>query len=142
MTVIIANTLVQQLNEMVLTCMGLYFSSERQADLERGVASAAKDFGYSDTESCIRWLVSSPLNQKQIEVLASHLTIGETYFFRESGTFQALEEDILPELIRERRNKNQQIRIWSAACATGEEPFIDRDLARVPERAYRAGPRS
>jgi chemotaxis protein methyltransferase CheR len=56
-------------------------------------------------------------------VLASHLTIGETYFFRDSGTFQALEEHILPELIRQRRGKNQQFRIWSAACATGEEPY-------------------
>jgi chemotaxis protein methyltransferase CheR len=56
-------------------------------------------------------------------VLASHLTIGETYFFRDSATFQALEEHILPELIRQRRGKNQQLRIWSAACATGEEPY-------------------
>jgi len=114
---------MQQLNDMVAIRMGLYFPLERQIELERGVASAAKEFGYSDTESCIRWLVSSPLTQKQVEVLASHLTIGETYFFRDSATFQALGEHILPELIRQRRGKNQQFRIWSAACATGEEPY-------------------
>jgi chemotaxis protein methyltransferase CheR len=114
---------MQQLNDMVAIRMGLYFPLERQVDLERGVTSAAKEFGYSDTESCIRWLVSSPLTQKQVEVLASHLTIGETYFFRDSATFQALEEHILPELIRQRRGKSQQFRIWSAACATGEEPY-------------------
>jgi chemotaxis protein methyltransferase CheR len=114
---------MQQLNDMVATRMGLYFPLERQVDLERGIVSAAKEFGNSDTESCIRWLLSSTLTQNQIEVLASHLTIGETYFFRDSATFQALEEHILPELIRQRRGKNQQFRIWSAACATGEEPY-------------------
>ena len=123
MTVTIANPLMQQLNDMVATRMGLYFPLERQVDLERGIVSAAKEFGYNDTASCIRWLLSSTLTQNQIEVLASHLTIGETYFFRDSATFQALEEHILPELIRQRRGKNQQFRIWSAACATGEEPY-------------------
>ena len=123
MTVTIANPLMQQLNDMVATRMGLYFPLERQVDLERGVVSAAKEFGYNDTASCIQWLLSSTLTQNQIEVLASHLTIGETYFFRDSATFQALEEHILPELIRRRRGKNQQLRIWSAACATGEEPY-------------------
>jgi chemotaxis protein methyltransferase CheR len=40
-------------------------------------------FAFNDAESCISWFVSSPMTQRQIEILASHLTIGGTYFFRE-----------------------------------------------------------
>jgi chemotaxis protein methyltransferase CheR len=53
----------------------------------------------------------------------SHLTIGETYFFRERKTFDALAQRILPELIRRRRGREQRLRLWSAACSTGEEPY-------------------
>jgi chemotaxis protein methyltransferase CheR len=49
MTLTITNPLMQQLNDMVAIRMGLYFPLERQIELERGVASAAKEFGYSDT---------------------------------------------------------------------------------------------
>jgi chemotaxis protein methyltransferase CheR len=56
-------------------------------------------------------------------VLADHLTVGETYFFREPRTFEILADTILPELIRQRRGDQRRLRIWSAACCTGEEPY-------------------
>ena len=52
----------------------------------------------------------------------SGLTVGETYFMRDSAQFAALRQDILPELIR-RRQKERRLRIWSAGCASGEEPY-------------------
>jgi len=55
--------------------------------------------------------------------LAHHLTVGETYFFRDRSLFQALEEQVLPPLIQNRRAAGRRLRIWSAACCTGEEPY-------------------
>jgi chemotaxis protein methyltransferase CheR len=52
----------------------------------------------------------------------SHLTVGETYFFRDNTTFAALAEQILPCLI-DRMRSQKKMRIWSAACCTGEEPY-------------------
>ncbi len=115
--------LLSQLSEFVADRMGFHFPQERWADLERGIRSAARDFEFNDTESCVQWLVSSPVTQSQIEMLASHLTVGETYFFRERQSFEMLEERILPELIRKRRDSEQRLRIWSAGCCTGEEPY-------------------
>ncbi len=58
-----------------------------------------------------------------MHTLASHLTIGETYFFRERKTLDVLATKVLPELIDRRRGRDQRLRLWSAACATGEEPY-------------------
>jgi chemotaxis protein methyltransferase CheR len=112
------------LSELIAEKTGLHFPRERRPDLERGVAAAATEFGFADTASCAAWLLSSgPLTRAHLHTLASHLTVGETYFFRERKTFDALAEHILPELIRRRRGHQQRLRLWSAACSTGEEPY-------------------
>jgi len=119
----IPDVLFSQLAEFLAAKMGLYFPRERWRDLERGIESAARDFGFPSVESCIQKLISSSWEKGQIEILASHLTVGETYFFREKNTFSALEEHIFPDLIRSRRRDQRRLRIWSAGCATGEEPY-------------------
>ena len=116
-------TLLPRLSEFVAAQMGLHFPPERWRDLERGVISAAREFGFADTEAFAQWLLTSPLTRNRVEVLASYLTVGETYFFREKRAFELLEEGILPELIRSRKGTEQRLRIWSAGCATGEEPY-------------------
>lgn len=70
-----------------------------------------------------RWLMSSPLTRDKVMVLATHLTTGETYFFREPQVFTILENRILRELIDSRRGINQRLNIWCAACSTGEETY-------------------
>ena len=119
----IADTLLADLSEFVAGKMGLYFTKERLHDLERGLGSAAKEFGFEDKETCARWLMSSPLTREQVEILAGHLTVGETYFFREKKTFKTLEWEVLTRLIDFRRGSGRYLRIWSAGCATGEEPY-------------------
>lgn len=115
--------LLSQLSDFVAAQMGLHFPAGRWRDLERGIRSAAGEFGFKDAGACGQWLLSSPLTKNQIETLASHVTVGETYFFREKKSFEVLEETILPELIRSRRGSERRLRIWSAGCCTGEEPY-------------------
>lgn len=103
--------------------MGLHFPPERAADLQRGIRSATREFGFEDVADCVQWLMSAPLTRSQIEILASNLTVGETYFFREKRTFEIFEEHVLPELLRLRRGGEQRLRLWSAACCSGEEPY-------------------
>ena len=111
---------LSQLSECVAARMGLHFPRERWRDLERHANSAAKEFGFADIKAFLQWLLSSPLTREQIETLASHMTVGETYFFREKESFEILEKTILPELIRSRRGSERRLRIWSAGCCTGE----------------------
>jgi chemotaxis protein methyltransferase CheR len=58
-----------------------------------------------------------------MDILTSHLTIHETYFWREPQVFEALVTQVLPELVCSRKSGDKRLRIWSAGCATGEEPY-------------------
>jgi chemotaxis protein methyltransferase CheR len=112
-----------RLSEFIAQNTGLHFPPERRSDLQRGFTAAAAEFGFADSARCADWLLSASLTRPQLHTLASHLTVGETYFFRERRTFDALAQRILPELLRRRRGREQRLRLWSAACSTGEEPY-------------------
>lgn len=115
--------LLSRLSELVATKMGLHFPPERRADLGRGIAAAAADFNFPDAESCAHWLLSTPLTRQMNGVLAGHLSVGETYFFRERQSLEAFGEHILPQLLQSRRQHGRRLRIWSAGCSTGEEAY-------------------
>lgn len=115
--------LLQELSGFVAGRLGLHFPQHRWHDLERRISQAAVDFGFDNAKQCIEWLLGNELSPEQIGVLARHLTIGETYFFREKSSFEKLETLILPELIASRRGRDQRLRIWSAGCSSGEEPY-------------------
>ena len=119
----LSSPLLSRLSEFVATQTGLHFPPERWADLERGIAAAAPDFNFSDRESCARWLLSAPLTRHMNEVLASHLSVGETYFFREKQSLEILGEQVLVQLLQSRRQNERRLRIWSAGCSTGEEAY-------------------
>jgi chemotaxis protein methyltransferase CheR len=124
MSTIISDPVLMQLSEFVASRLGLHFPRERWCDLQRTVSGSARECGRGkDLDRYIQELLSPSLTQKQLEVLANHLTVGETYFFREKRSLEILEERILPELIRARAGLGTPIRIWSAGCATGEEPY-------------------
>ena len=115
------NTLLQ-LSDFIASHLALNFPKKRWNDLERNIVSASNEFGYKEVESFIQRIMSSPLTYEHIEILTAHLTNNETYFWREHKTFEVLEQNIFPELIQIRQEE-KRIRIWSAGCSTGEEPY-------------------
>ncbi|MGA2765381.1 MAG: CheR family methyltransferase [Spirochaetia bacterium] len=116
-------SLLGRLSQFVAARMGLHFPQERWGDLANGVASAAREHGRKDAVEYAQWLLSAALTRREIETLASHLTVGETYFFREKRSFEILEDEIIPELIRIHQAGDLRLRIWSAGCSTGEEAY-------------------
>jgi len=124
MTSTLSPALLDEFSHFIANEIGLHFPKEKWSDLEKGILAATHAFKFNQTEACVHWLMSTQLNKTQIEILASELTVGETYFFRDSNLFKALEETILPQLIYKRFLENKKyLRIWSAGCATGEEPY-------------------
>jgi len=120
---VLADPLWERLSQFIARKIGLHFPPERITDLRRGLADAAEEFGFADSVRCAEWVLSATLTRPQLHTLASHLTVGETYFLRERRTFEALSNVILPDLIGRRRGREQRLRLWSAACCTGEEAY-------------------
>ncbi len=123
MTKRISNALLEHFADFLAMQTGWYYPKEKQLDLLKGLRIITKEFGFNDPEECICWLMSKPLTKKQVDILACQFTVGETYFIREPKVFDALEKNVLMELIRKRRQTDKRLRIWSAGSCTGEEPF-------------------
>ncbi len=128
----LAESLLSRLSDFIASRTALHFPPKRWGDLQRKLGPAAREFGFSDQAAFVQWLLSTPLSKGHLETLASHLTISETYFWREPHSFAALEEEILPGLIAKRQNGARRLHLWSAGCASGEEPY---SLAMALQRA-------
>jgi chemotaxis protein methyltransferase CheR len=112
------------LSDLIGRWTGLHFPQERYAELERGLVRASKDFGHGSTTAFVNFCLTTPdLTADQVQRLAWHLTIGETYFLRGGQTFGVLEREVLPEFLLARKDGERQLRLWSAGCAGGEEPY-------------------
>ncbi len=112
-----------RISEYVSETVGLDFPPQRWVELNRGIARAADKLGFADVRSFSAWLLSQPPARAPVHALASELTIGETYFFRDSRTLAALTDHILPGIIGARRGLDHRIHLWSAGCSTGEEAY-------------------
>ncbi|MCB9420337.1 MAG: tetratricopeptide repeat protein [Ardenticatenaceae bacterium] len=102
---------------------GIYFPLEKRATLARGLDEALRLSPCTNMDAYFNLLERSPSTHQEWDRLVSILTVGETYFFRNQGHFNALKQHILPEIIARRERFNRRLRIWSAGCATGEEPY-------------------
>ncbi len=123
---------LKQLVQAIEHHLGLNYPDDRLDDLVRAVSQASRSLGYSDPGDCLEWLLSSPQAADRMESLADFLTVGETYFFRDGKLFSAFEREFIPRLIRRRSGTRKRLRIWSAGCASGEEPY---SVAMVVKRA-------
>ncbi|HYI02499.1 protein-glutamate O-methyltransferase CheR [Hyalangium sp.] len=86
---------------------------------EDGIGRAMARTGLTDFALYLERIDSDPA---ALDVLISELTIGETYFFRTPEHFDFLSQRVLPEL-RRLHGPAHTLRVWSAGCASGEEPY-------------------
>ena len=98
---------------------GLTFRPDQRDSTEAGIQRALERSRAGSLGEFVDWL---EFDVQALDNLVVELTVGETYFFREPRHFEAIREQILPE-IRRRRGREHTIGIWSAACASGEEPY-------------------
>tara|TARA_R110002096_G_scaffold40066_6_gene109175 strand:+ start:899 stop:1741 length:843 start_codon:yes stop_codon:yes gene_type:complete len=113
---------------------GLVLSADKGYLLESRLAPLARAEGYASIEALIsaaRRESSDRLLWAMTEALATH----ETFFFRDNTPFDLFKQDILPVLSRARGNSGV-IRIWCAACSSGQEPYslamiLEEERARL-----------
>jgi chemotaxis protein methyltransferase CheR len=117
---------------------GLTFAGARRRQFDAALGRMAEALGLHGAAACASWLLAGPWDDARSALCARFLTIGETYFFREPRAL-----DLVCDLARAHvaRDATRPLRIWSAGCCTGEEPYsIALTLRRCvpqlgPERA-------
>jgi len=80
MSAAVPEALLEQFSRFIAERIGLHFPKKRWDNLERSTHCAARELGFQDVEAFIRHALTSSLSTNQAEILASNLTIGETYF--------------------------------------------------------------
>jgi chemotaxis protein methyltransferase CheR len=103
---------------------GLRFSDTQIQDLQRLLLSPEFLTAHPNLETLPQLLLAESTQHNVWQALIRCVTVSETYFFRNEPQFDALRTSVLPSLIEHRRQRGQlQLRLWSAGCATGEEPY-------------------
>lgn len=116
-------------SKLLLDRYGLYFSERRRPELESAILHAFAASPTADFNEYYTLLAERTDGGLEMERLINAVTINETYFFRDAAQFDALATSVLPELI-ERRRMLRTLRIWSAGCSSGEEPYSIAMLLR------------
>lgn len=134
--------LIDRFIQLISRNTGLYIREEDKKTLSKKLSQRIKILKISNPEDYYLFLENyneiknypgKPRNwttAQEWKELVCLITTGESYFFRDQGQFHLLRTKILPEIITNKQNKaestgNHQkyLRIWSAGCSTGEEPY-------------------
>jgi chemotaxis protein methyltransferase CheR len=111
---------VDEVAALVRDRTGLVTGPSRRAAFEQSLLAAMRAAGQAVDP--VLYLTDLLVTPALMDDLAAHCTVGETYFFRDAEQLTLIEKRILPSLAAG-RPESQPIRIWSAGCATGEEPY-------------------
>jgi chemotaxis protein methyltransferase CheR len=107
------------IRDLIRARFGIYYDDTKQFLLQsrlqtRLIKTRTDDFG-----AYVRYLQTSPAREVEWDELASVLSNNETYFFRERAQLDVLASEVVDQMPR----AGGKLRVWSAACSTGEEPY-------------------
>lgn len=121
-TIPLPDDVFRLLRDFIHNYCGIYFDDGSKYLLERRLSRRLGQNRLKTFEEYYHFLRYDRKREEEIVILIDNLTTNETYFFRESQQLRAFSEEILPEL-RASRAERKSLRIWSAGCSTGEEPY-------------------
>lgn len=111
----------QKFHDFLILHSGLHFERRNMRVLERGLESRMSALRINSFSDYYQYLEQYMERRQELQKLLQFLTVGETFFFRYNAHFETLSKNILPSLIS--LSKGESVRIWSAGCSTGEEPY-------------------
>lgn len=95
---------------------GIDLSLYKEAQMKRRLTSLREKRRHKDFTSYFQELIKS---QEMFDEFLERMTINVSEFYRNPKRWEVLENKILPRLLK----NNKRLKIWSAACSTGEEPY-------------------
>jgi chemotaxis protein methyltransferase CheR len=108
------------LRELVKRSAGIDLGPDTIYLVESRLGTVAERFGFSDAWTLLRTLKERYSTRQASEVVDA-MTTNETFFFRDITPFNQLRDAMVPAIVAARPGR--PIRVWSAACSTGQEPY-------------------
>lgn len=99
---------------------GIYLEDSKADSLRISLITRATRHQFRTLEEYFALLST---DEDEFKELLNLVTINETSFFRFPAQFDALRDQIIPEIAERKAEGNRQLRVWSAGCSTGEEPY-------------------
>jgi len=121
-TIPLPDDVFRLLRDFVHGYCGIFFDDSSKFLLQRRLARRLEQRRLKSFEEYYHFLRYDRKREEELSILIDNLTTNETYFFRESAQLRAFSDEILPELRQESADR-KTLRIWSAGCSTGEEPY-------------------
>jgi len=114
----------RQIRDLVYKVSGIYKAEEKLYLLADGCGRRMKQLGARTPRDYWDQLTAQPSRDGELRHLLNEITIGETSLFRSQPQLDALRKVILPEITAEKTKQiTKRLRVWSAGCSTGEEPY-------------------
>ncbi len=110
------------IRDLIRDYCGIFFDDGSLFLLERRLSRRLRLHHLKDFRDYYRLLLYDRKKEEELTAIIEILTVNETFFFREQNQLKAFSEEILPE-IGEVKKEKKRLRIWSAGCSTGEEPY-------------------
>jgi chemotaxis protein methyltransferase CheR len=107
-------------SRLIRDSAGIHLTPVKRALVAGRLSKRVRALGYPSFRAYFDWLEcagSNPQARSERQLAIDLLTTNETYFFREPKQFDFLREDILPQW------GQRSVRLWSAACSSGEEAY-------------------
>mgnify|MGYP001806083964 CR=1 FL=1 len=114
------------LRDLVYSHSGLWFDDHNAYLLEKRLSRRLVTHQLKSFREYYQFLRFNRKREQEMEEIMDLLTTNETYFFREEYQLKAFTEEIIPEICaaaRGAKEPKRRIRVWSAGCSTGEEPY-------------------
>ena len=122
------------LKQLLISSTGLAYYADKDHDLAFRISARLAHLQLRGCDAYLALLKDRHGGESERHLLIGQLTIGETFFFRHSEQFDAVRDVVLPDLIK-RNQATRTLRIWSAGCAIGAEPY---SLAILLKRHFAA----
>ncbi len=111
----------KEIRDYIYEKSGIHIADNKKYLIENRLSGILKEKGLNSFEEYLE-LLRSRADSGELNRLFDAITTNETYFFREAEQFYVFFDNILPKLMAQKKG-SRGIRIWSAACSTGEEPY-------------------
>lgn len=111
----------EQTCKIIRDLTGISMGASKRQLLLRRLSTRLKALNMHSIPDYLDFLRSG--DPKEVEQFTNAVTTNLTSFFRENHHFEYLSQTILPEVVARKKRSSQRLRIWSAGCSTGEEPY-------------------